>query len=379
MPIVVDLNTKILAAGQKTFMIRPGANYHLFDAFAQESVVAPDIPFLSVPNGVRPIDYGNLDAEIRRGRAVREWARTEETRSQAFPDIALRTYQNAENAGQHGRFVSVVEEILWGLPADSLIYVPNMSLYQDALFGELAKADDARPIFNGPGHLALVSYQGRSLLNARRMPARDLPYTILQSKKKNTTVVEIEGRDRLLLYRKFYGDFEILGERSLMELSTTKPRFTASDATVIGALTTMVHEAWQRKERGENTVPSLLEAAFMDIGDNAPNIHANINSPGKLLVESSTRAAHIVKLLVVLCLAIDAPELQGAALAQSIEVENSQRAAGMPDVTEVETREFLFHFLRNAGANDVEQIVANVRKLHDRTGGQVDAKVDRRP
>lgn len=375
MSIAVDLNTRILPSSHGVFMVRPGKNYHLYKSAKDFHVVAPDVPLLDIPNGERPIDQDNLDLQVRRGRAFRSWAESEETRSEPLPETDLNQYTNVENLPHHNRFVNVVEEILWGLPEGSLSFIPDFSLASAAVFGELVGPKDSRQKITGGGRFSNFLYQGRKLRDVKPIPMRELPPTALLSKKKNTTIVQIEGRDRQILYRQYYGDFEILGQKSTVQIATTKPRFTGPDAAIIGALATMVQEAWQRRAHGESSVPRLGEAAFLDLGDDAPAIHANINSPGEVLLEAVQRTPHVVKVIIALALALTGPELYELAQSGAIDIVNTAHAAGVSSQETEETREFLFHFLNSAGADSVNEIVENIRVMNNRTGGNVDANI----
>jgi hypothetical protein len=128
-------------------MVRPGKSYRLIEDFARAGALAPDVPLLSVPDDKRVEDVDDLDNQIRRGKAFRDWEATPVARRGEPPSRAAGDYVLVENGGHHRRNINTAVEILEALPAGALVFVPAAGLADRALMGELAPADEERVTF----------------------------------------------------------------------------------------------------------------------------------------------------------------------------------------------------------------------------------------
>ncbi|GAA6198702.1 hypothetical protein NBRC116598_41470 [Pseudophaeobacter arcticus] len=376
--VTVDLKTKVLPQNHGVYMVRPGTGYHLLGAFNGNRAIAPDLAFLDVLQDERPRDFEGLEAQVKRARAFAKWVKTEETRAFPMPSKELDDYEEDETPNRLAMYRNTADEILFSLPKGSLIFVPNPNFTQRAMIGELAGADEERVKFNGTGHWGEFEYQGRRLHNVKMLPMRKLPKEFYPPMKRRKWIHQYIGRETELLFRQYYGDFEILGRKAVTEIEVTGERVYPQDLSIIGALTTLIDQNLARQAVGDPHALSLLQAVFLPPDpDEGSVIHANLGSPGNVLVESVVRrAAPVLKIMVILALGFTANEIWDMVQADNLNITNSQALAGVGEDVLAETRQMTYDFVRSTGRENLNEIVGLVRDFHDRTGGTVDATVD---
>ena len=341
-------------------MIRSGKEYRLFDRFIEMQAVAPDLPELDIPDGRAPLDDPTIDDQIKRARALREWAMLPYNRSEDKPTTDLEFYKDEEKKKQHGMFVNAAQHVLWEVPEGSLIYVPNPSFLHSGLFGEVVSPSEKRLRFRGEKRMLDFSFEGRRMTNVRLLPMKKLPERLLELKKARVGVTQLEREEKLLLYRQYYGDFAIHEGRVQAEVRTTKDYFSPIDATVVSAFANMVQENLNRLGQanvGELEFVDIREAAFMDRSVDGLLIHAEIDSPGKIQVYGRGLAPLVFKVILALFLAVPPHDLVSHAQTNNIEVSNSRSSDGTR-VGEGESRaiqESVVSLLKLIGADDLSR------------------------
>ncbi|MDP2579158.1 hypothetical protein Q8W37_04390 [Shimia thalassica] len=374
--VTVNLNTKVLPTSHRVYMVRPGSGYHLRQAFVENHAIAPDLAGLSVRDGKRPRDSKKIVAQIKRARAMAEWVRTEETRAEKIPPSKLAKWKGGENPPRLGMYRNIADEILHQLPKGTLIYVPNPNFTEDAMFGELVGAEEARVKFNGTGHRSQFTYLGRKLTNVKFLPMRKLPKAFFPPMKKRNWTFEMDTISAELLYRQYYGDFEIVGRKSITEIKVTKSRVYAPDLAIVGAVTNLVDQTIRRLEVQDAEMISLLDVVFLAPENDAPVIHANLGSSGEVLVEAVRRhSARVVKVLLVLAVVYTGHEIWHMVENNELSLGNSQAILGVGVEDLAETQQLTYDFVRSTGRDSLNEIVGIVREFHDRTGGNVDATI----
>ncbi len=374
--VTVDLNTKVLPQAHRVYMVRPGAGYHLLGAFSENGAVAPDLAGLDIPDGVRPRDFNDIERQVKRARALAEWVKTEESRHEEMPSANVVDHTDGEKPPRLNMYRNTADEILHSLPKGSLIYVPNPNFTQKAMFGELVGADEARVRFNGTGHRAQFTYLGRRLENVKFLPMRKLPKAFFPPMKKRNWTFELDTRSAELLYRQYYGDFEIVGRKSITEIEVTKSKVFAPDLAIVGAVTNLVDQTIRRLEADDAEMVSLLDVVFLAPEEDAPVIHANLGSQGEVLVEAARRnAARVVKALFALAIVYGGHEIWHLVENNQLNLVNSQAIQGVGAEELAETQQLTYDFVRSTGRDSLNDIVVRVREFHERTGGNVDATV----
>lgn len=374
--VTVNLNSKVLPTSHRVHMVRPGSGYHLRQAFVQNHVIAPDLAELDVPDGQRPRDTDDMAAQVKRARALAEWVKTEESRAEDMPSTNVAQYTGGEKPPRLNMYRNTADEILHQLPKGTLVFVPNPNFTEKAMFGELVGAEEPRVRFNGTGHHSQFSYLGRRLTNVKFLPMRRLPKAFFPPMKKRNWTFEMDTRSAELLYRQFYGDFEIVGRKSITEIEVTKSRVFAPDLAIIGAVTNLVDQTIRRLEVEDAETVSLLDVVFLAPEQDAPVIHANLGSSGEVLVEAVRRhSARVVKVVLALAIVYTGHEIWHMVESNQLSLANSQAIDGVGVEDLAETQQLTYDFVRSTGRESLNDIVDRVREFHDRTGGNVDATI----
>jgi hypothetical protein len=356
-------------------MVRSGKEYHLFRRFLEKGAIAPDLPELRIPNQENPRETENIDAQINRARTLRDWALGKLENIDEMPSVEIGDYNDVPNRSYHGIYLNSAYEILWGIEDGSLIYVPNPSFLGEGLFGEIAPRLAPRIRIPGSGKMATFSFNGRRLWNIKNLPMRELPDRLLELKKIRVGITSLRRDDKIRLYRQYYGSFIVEGSVIQSEIQTESENFSATDATIISALSNMIQENLDRNAVGNSDMVSIHEAAFIDLGDDAFQIHVDIQSPGEFQISSESIGPIVLKAFFALALAVGPADLKAQVDTNGITISNS-----LSDGEGLETepiRSGVHSLLTLIGADDLEETIRLIRVFNERTGGNVDASVTR--
>jgi hypothetical protein len=374
--ISVDLRTKVLPTGHRVYMIRPGVDYHLFGAFAENQAVAPDLADFEIPDGQRLTEVEDVNNQIKRARAIRQWASTEETRKLPQPSRLAADYAGLEQPTRIALYRNTADEILTRFSEGTLIYVPNPDLSKNAIFGELAGPREPRTRFPGMRHYSSFQYLGRPLRNIQFLPMRGLPTAYLDAMKRRVWTHEFGARDSELVYRQYYGDFEIVGQKAVTEITVTKEKVFAPDLSITGAVTNFVDQMLRRIEAGDASTLSLSDVVFLRPERDGPIIHANLGSEGEILVESARKhIPRFVKIIFVLAAVYTGHDIFDLVTGGGFGITNSLSLAGFGQEDMAETDALFYDFVNNTGRDNLQEIIDYVRETQARTGAEVNAHV----
>lgn len=375
--VTVDIKTKVLPTAHRIYMVRPGTGYHLLGPTMENRAIAPDLAFLEIEDGIRPRDAVGIDTQITRSRAFADWVKTEERRGEDRPSEALADYAGMETPPRVAMYRNTADEILHSLPEGSLVFVPNPDLTRDGMFGELAAANAPRVRFNGAAHRADFTYLGRPLRNVKFLPMRKLDPAFFEPMRKRIWIHEYAARETELLYRQYYGDFEIIGRKAVAEIEVTRQRVSGTDLNIVGALTNLIDQTLARVAQGDAEQLTMRDVVFMPPDPQGPVLHANIGSPGNVLVESVTRrVAPVVKVIMALALAgYVGADVWDMVQANTLVLTNTDGLVGVADAQLAETHDKTYAFVRASGRESLNEIMEYVREFHARTGGRVDASI----
>lgn len=379
-------------------MVRPGAGYRLARAFREASAIAPDVPLLDLPDGVLATTVEALDAQVRRGRAWRDWEK-DGSRPERRPSRAAGDYRVAVDDGiSHTRAKNTVLQILDEIPAGALVFVPGASLGDDALLGTVAAPTaDRVPVVRKWGEKQLV-FQGRPLLNPRQVPMRLLPPEITDHRKNRGIVASRisqtgqNGQDghaaRIRLYREYYDSFAINGGDAYAQFRGGDAPFPAAALDNLSTLMRYVIEAQVERERAEAEARSVAPIDAMRLAglvwstDRELLIHARVNSPFGRVTFQSARPAIFVAIAFVSLAMLDADAqvindlANGAAQVENVCKEPSSIAAGAHDQADM-VGQTLYDFYAIFGAETCEQVLRVTREAVKASRGGVDAEAER--
>lgn len=387
----VKLDYPILSKDHEVWIVRPGAGYRLFKSFKDASAIAPDIPLLSVPDKTELKHSSNLDQQIRRGLAWREWENDGGNPGKS-PSKALGDYTlSADDGISHIRSKNVAIQILDDIPSGALIFVPGASLSDNALLGQLAAPSAPRvSVSRQWSDGKELSFLGRSLLNPMIVPMRLLPLELTDLRKgRGLVAARIDSEyARTRLYREYFQSFSIDGGDSYAQFRGGDAPFPAG---ALGSLVTLMRfviearleeEAAKAEDRPVRQINPMQMLHLAWSTSDEVLVHARVNSPfGRVTFQSVRTAIFAATALVALAtLDADAQVVQdlGSNSAQVVNV--CDDPASIDNVARLqagEVRQTLYDFYAIFGAQTCTQVLEALRETVERTKGKVDAEAER--
>jgi hypothetical protein len=281
--ISVDLNARIVSDETKVFVVRPGRAFGLYGTFVKEHVIAPELPLLQLTSGLPLREHKDLDARIRRSRALRDWYRQKANNPENIkPSLELADY--ALSLGKRiGNIRSVLYKYFDELKLNDIIIVPPSSYGHSAYIGEMV-SEPSDYI-----DLEVPLYYGKDPLTARRVrwlgqiTKRKLATEILEALERPVAIYPLVKRLRAPIYDAAFGTY--------YDLSGSEQDYSARfDLSAVDFST----EIDFRLQTFFNGVASNLKAidegrelssphaaAFEELGDYAARLKSNVNSPGR--------------------------------------------------------------------------------------------------
>lgn len=382
--ISVDLRAAVLEQGQPAYMIHPGKNYHLFAAFLGQGVVAPDLPLLSIPDGMNPRSHKSLETQIVRARGIRDWLAMNSTqRAETEIKVPLSDYADQKVRRYHDSYVDHMNSILWDLPEGSVIFVPNSDLAGTGFFCELESRMLPRKRFVGSREAKRFEYLGRPVRNIERVPMRFVPPEILDSKTRQSVVTQLDEELSERVFRLYYGSFSVVGGVTQVEIDIPSERFRPVDATVLSGVANVMESNLQRFEAGEMEATDFVDALFLAFDEAELQLHARLNSPGIVQIAAKSVTPMLMSVLVCLSGHATAQELadEAAARAQdnapavrAINLTNSKCPLDVECPRLIENR--LFGILDMMGEDEIARVCERVEQFKQRTGATTDAQVE---
>lgn len=374
--IHIDLASPVIKTDQPVYMLHPGKGYHLFGSFLSNSVVATDLPNLDIKDGIAPLRADNIDAQISRSRALRDWlALNESQRSVTKYDVDLSSYLNSEKRRYHDDYLDHLQELLWNLPSGAVIFVPAADLSMQGFFCELKSNSAPRVKFHGPGRAKAFTYLGRPVDNIKQVDMRLIPADVLNAKTRHSVLTDLDHSLSERMYRLYYGSFIISGGIHQIEVDVPSKTFRPGDANIVNALANMVEDnlqkALSKKKDVEGT--SLPDAAFMTFDNSELQMHARLNSEGVLQIAAKSIAPLLVSILMSLAGQATPQEMMEALKNTQITVTNSKCPTDGTLTNQVKTG--LYSVMEMMGEDNLEDVCKRVSALKDRTNVKTDARV----
>lgn len=380
----VDLQTAILEQKQRAYMVHPGKGYHLFSPFLGHGVISSDLPELIVPDGTSPRDSGNIDSQVNRARALRDWLDLNEAERRTTEySVALGDYVEQEKRRYHDSYIDNTALILWDLPEGTVVFVPNSDLSGHGFFCELGAPDEPRKVFLGAGKAKAFKYLGRPVYNIKRVPMRLVPPEILEAKSRQSVVTELDGGLSERVYRLFYGSFSMKEGVTQVEVDIPGAIFRPADAAILSGVANLVEDNLQKLERGERTATEFVEALFLAFDESELMLHARLNSPGVVQIAARSVTPMLLSVLLALSGEVSAQEIADEARmraqgetrgALSINVKNTKCPEDEEFPRLIEDR--LFGILDMMGEEEIIRVCDRLGEVKERTQANTDAVVE---
>jgi hypothetical protein len=327
--ITVDLNARIVSDETKVFVVRPGRAFGLYGTFVKENVVAPELPLLQLTSGLPLGEHKDLDARIRRSRALRDWYR----QRASHPEIVMPSLDLADYALSLGKRIGNVRSVLYKyfdeLKSNDIILVPPSGYGQQAYIGEMA---------DGPSDyvdLEVPLYYGTNPLTARKVhwlgeiTKRKLATEILEALERPIAIYLLPKRLRAPIYDAAFGTYYDLSASeqdfsARFDLSATHFS-TDIDFRLQAFFNAVASNIKAIDENRKLSSPHI--AAFQELGDYAALLKSNVNSPGSLTLFAKRMTPVVAAALFTLAVQVG-PEATSLATDGQIVIGNSKAPAG---------------------------------------------------
>lgn len=371
--IRVDLNAAYIPADQKTFMLHPGKNYHLFGAFLNHGAVSSDLPNLELQNGRDPLGVANINTQIIRARALRDWlALSEDGRQQTEVRTQLADYADESTKRFHDYYREQLQDILWNLDKGTVLFVPNRDLGRLGFFCELEAPNMARVKFNGPGAAQNFLYTGRQVKNIKQVPMRLVPPEILEEKNRTSILTELDSELSERIFRLYYGTFAIENGTCQAEIEVPSENFRPADATVLSALANVLEDNLQKLEREELQPTEFLDSIFLAFDEAELQLHARLNSEGVVQIAARSVTPLLASVFLSLVGVASAQQILDETATRTLTIENSQCPEDDQYPRLIEER--LFGIVDMLGEDQITLICDRVQELRERTGASTQAE-----
>jgi hypothetical protein len=277
--IEVDIATRVVADDEDMYVVLPGDDHYLYDAFVRHQAVFLDFPGLRL-NFSKPPEREELRAMIVRSMAIQEWHH--DGRDGPRPSTDLADYLDKTHGRRLGRYAGAIERLYYGLKPGTIVMVPGSGYFSDVLIGEIV----------GPPRMIgrLKEYPGESV------PARSVKW--LAAGRKGTfprdlverfgtpnPLFQLERSYRDEALRRAFDQYVLEGVYNV-RLRTTETEFKTFDDYNIQTFINFCAGVLAAVEKGDVKDGSVgLARALEFLRDNRdliPELASNINSPGSL-------------------------------------------------------------------------------------------------
>lgn len=359
----IDIATRVVGAAEDIYIVRPGAEYALYDDFIGKEHVFLDFPgFGLAPDQPFP-EKEEARQMATRSLSVRDWHLAE--RAGQEPSRELASYARRTKGRRVGKYVTGIRRLNYELPTGTIIVVPGPQIFSDVLIGEISGSRTG---------LAVEIYPGEMLLArpvkwlARRPKARFTPELVEKLKTRNP-ITQLERSLREEVLRAAYGQY-VIGDLFTARLETTSADFSTLDDYDIQTLINFAAGAILAYEQGYDKEGglSLAEAlAFLRSNREAvPEFKSNINSPGFLRLFGGS----VTPLAIV---AIVTAALSGEAVAADMQVRNSK--GGPNQICALEVQERVQGAVRLMRLDDMAQACSQTTHAKKDTGLKTSMRV----
>ena len=216
---------------------------------------------------------------------MRRWhAAGRRTEPDAIPNRDLEAYDGSAQTPSVRQLQRVVNYYFRDAKRRDLVVVPPPNFVGEAVIGEFL--DD-------PGDVSPYRsqvYPGEDLLGRRvswlgRIAKNRLPGNILDALNKPGAITQIPESFLSIIYQIAYGSY-VSNDRYIAEFQVDSAKYSIADDIYLIGFFKFVAYNYREIAQGSRNIESLDRAAFLDVGDYAPDLTADINSPGNLTLSS---------------------------------------------------------------------------------------------
>ena len=360
--IVVDLKTRIFPIDHQIFLTRPGKGCALYADFLSESVIGPGLLNLGLERGKPLSEYEDLVERVKRAVAIRNWINHGRI-AKHKPPAALREYAGKHNRYQIAQYLAVIQGYFEKAKKGDLGLMFPASYGQDAILYEFTTEPTAIVEFKPRHYRYAGTLSTRRIKKVASVERRFLPGKVLEVIEKPNSFVQLGFSEKEFFYDLGFKSYQFSDEFSA-RFDVKSPEYNTHDDLIIKALINAIATNVADPIDGEKARP-FKEAAFHDLGDEAPELSSSINSPGFHRLRSSHIISSAVAVVLAIAIAggVDAVEVARNGL---ITIGNSQASADDPCTAQV-AESVLRYFQLNGIEDDWPQQCELARQVAEST------------
>ena len=258
---------------------------------------------------------------------------------------------------------------------DLAIIIPN-AWNLDALIGEFLDGPESVVSIPVPEFYRGDPLSGRRIKILARVPKRQLPGHVIDIHEKPSAIVLLDKSTRPLVYRAAYGGF-VLGSDFSAEFNVTSRDYRSDTDLFFSTFFNFVAAntvSVAFKKTGAS-IP-MSAAVFAELGEYAPQLRTNVNSPGFLQYEAKNIIPIVAAVLFALAVTVG-PDAVNAAQTDIIKIGNSAAPAG--DICTAEVSNAVLDQLKLYDLDDWPKACDLARKAQEKAGMQGTVTVQKKP
>lgn len=323
--ITIDIKTRILPDDHRVFIVRPGANYGLYEEVADKAVILFDLPGMSLNPGVTFSEIENIEAQVLRGQAIRAWYRVGRHTGQPHPSIELADYPHPESATERrslGQLMSIGAAYFERARVGDMVIVPPRRFGDPVMVGEIIEGE---PVETTVAAYAANPVWGRKVRWLASIEKKAVPARVIEISQKPNSFVLLDRSTAIWFYDRVYKSYS-LGPTYQCELRIGAETFGSTDDAKLTAFLNFVVANLAALEKDGERV-SLSQSIFANLGDYEPEKRISINSPGEIIIAAIRRSPIVFVVLLGLA-GCNPAEVAQAVDDGTLTIGNS---AGLPD------------------------------------------------
>jgi hypothetical protein len=319
--INVDLNTKIIPEGRNVFIARPGKGYRLYQQFFENNLIGPELPGIDLERGKTLSEQSHMDLRMKKTAEVRRWIKDNKPDGRV-PVDDIHAYQNAPAPRGAVQFNIMLEAYFETANAGDILIIPPSAFGKQTIVAELTGAPSDIVPFQYPRLYGNFAIPTRRFTPLAYVEKRSLPSRVLDIIAKPNGIVLLGESERDFFYKRAYGSY-VRHDNMYARFDVTSEEYSTIDDALILAFFNFV-AANTKSITLENTGLSvaLLDAMLADLGEYAPSLKTNINSPGSLDLISKSIIPLVASAMLVLAVQVG-PDAVSAAEQGMIVLGNS--------------------------------------------------------
>ncbi len=328
--IEIDIATRIVSDDEQMYVVRPGANFSLYDDFIRESAVFLDFPDLPFSLEQKPKATTTVREIVTRSIAIRDWHLGKLADE---PSREQKDYKGAAVNRRVGAYIAAIQRLYYEVPNGTVLVIPSRTYIGDVLFVEITGPAEKREAAEAyPGEDMMV----RPIRILAKKQKASLSQELRTALGQPTPVMQIARalRDEIL---KITFKQYVFKELTSAKFTTSEADFSTLDDLNIQMFTNYVAGllAASEVDPESNTPLDLMESIkyLRARRDLVPELDQSISSPGFQRIYND----HIAPLVIAALMTV---ALSGSAVAQTTEIriKNSAMLKHDPCAVQIEER-----------------------------------------